>query len=197
MSFFSEPISRLKWGIFPTRRIVDEDEHGNFIDPDTIMANSSLAPSSDNDDDVASISKTNLEKLETKEEIKFISSTPKATPVVLEYRDEKNRPWWKFFDEYEYRVTSNVKSKRKWYKWFHEDDTPEERRVIMKIDILLTLYSLAAYFVKYLDQSNLTNAYIGGMQEGLGMKGNDFVNTGVMFSVGNIIFQIPFMYIVY
>ena len=67
----------------------------------------------------------------------------------------------------------------------------------MKIDILLTLYSLAAYFVKYLDQLNLTNAYIGGMQEGLGMKGNDFVNTGVMFSVGNIIFQIPFMYIVY
>ena len=59
----------------------------------------------------------------------------------------------------------------------------------MKIDILLTLYSLAAYFVKYLDQLNLTNAYIGGMQEGLGMKGNDFVNTGVMFSVGNIIFK--------
>ena len=28
-------------------------------------------------------------KLKTKEEIKFISSTPKATPVVLEYRDEK------------------------------------------------------------------------------------------------------------
>ena len=67
----------------------------------------------------------------------------------------------------------------------------------MKIDILLTLYSLAAYFVKYLDQLNLTNAYVGGLKEGLGMKGNDFVNTGVMFSVGNIIFQIPFMYIVY
>ena len=30
-------------GIFPTRRIVDEDEHGNFIDPDTIIADSSLA----------------------------------------------------------------------------------------------------------------------------------------------------------
>ena len=27
--------------------------------------------------------------LKLKEEIKFISSTPKATPVVLEYRDEK------------------------------------------------------------------------------------------------------------
>ena len=39
-------------GIFPTRRIVDEDEHGNFIDPDTIIADSSLAPPSS--DDVAS-----------------------------------------------------------------------------------------------------------------------------------------------
>ena len=200
MSFFTEPISRLKWGIFPTRRIVDEDEHGNFIDPDTIIADSSLAPPSS--DDVASSDEHSgsQEKFESKEATQLISTTtttPKATPVVLEYRDEKNRPWWKFFDEYEYRVTSNVKSKRKWYKWFHEDDTPEERRVIMKIDILLTLYSLAAYFVKYLDQLNLTNAYVGGLKEGLGMKGNDFVNTGVMFSVGNIIFQIPFMYIVY
>ena len=53
-------------GIFPTRRIVDEDEHGNFIDPDTIMANSSLAPSSDNDDDVASISKPIWKNLKLK-----------------------------------------------------------------------------------------------------------------------------------
>lgn len=207
MSFFTEPISRLKWGIFPTRRIVDEDEHGNFIDPDTIVVNPSFSDNTDSDTNSDTVSSTTgSKKLESKEATQLISTNnPNPSPatatappvVVLEYRDEKNRPWWKFFDEYEYRVTSNVKSKRKWYKWFHEDDTPEERRVIMKIDILLTFYSLAAYFVKYLDQLNLTNAYIGGMQEGLNMKGNDFVNTGVMFSVGNIIFQIPFMYIVY
>ena len=56
---------------------------------------------------------------------------------------------------------------------------------------------MLAYWVKYLDQTNLTNAYVGGMKEGLDMKGNDFVNTGVMFSIGNIVFQIPFMYIIY
>ncbi|KHC64225.1 hypothetical protein MGS_06029, partial [Candida albicans P78042] len=117
MSFFTEPISRLKWGIFPTRRIVDEDEHGNFIDPDTIIADSSLAPPSS--DDVASSDEHSgsQEKLESKEATQLISTTTtkakSSSIVVLEYRDEKNRPWWKFFDEYEYRVTSNVKSKRK------------------------------------------------------------------------------------
>ena len=75
MSFFTEPISRLKWGIFPTRRIVDEDEHGNFIDPDTIIADSSLAPPSS--DDVASSDEHSgsQEKLESKEATQLISTT--------------------------------------------------------------------------------------------------------------------------
>ena len=42
MSFHRTNI-KIEMGIFPTRRIVDEDEHGNFIDPDTIIADSSLA----------------------------------------------------------------------------------------------------------------------------------------------------------
>ncbi|KAI0464170.1 hypothetical protein LJB42_001773 [Komagataella kurtzmanii] len=115
----------------------------------------------------------------------------------VEYRDEKNRKWWNFFDEYEYRVNKTYRKKHKWYKWFNETDTPEERRVILKIDVLLTLYSLMAYWVKYLDQTNINNAYIGGLKEGIGMVGNDLVNTQVMFTIGSIIFQIPFMYILY
>ena len=62
-------------GIFPTRRIVDEDEHGNFIDPDTIIADSSLAPPSS--DDVASSDEHSgsQEKLESKEATQLISTT--------------------------------------------------------------------------------------------------------------------------
>lgn len=59
---------------------------------------------------------------------------------------------------------------------------------------ILTVYSLVAYWSFYLDQTILTNAYIGGLKEDIYMKGNDFV---VMFSIGNIIFQIPFIYVLY
>lgn len=125
------------------------------------------------------------------------ASTVPAEEVQLDYRDELNRKWWHFFDEYEYRLNRNTRKKHKWFKWFNETDTPAERKLITKIDILLTFYSLMAYWVKYLDQTNINNAYIGGMKEGAHMQGNDLVNTQVMFKVGNIIFQIPFMYALY
>ncbi|CAI5760623.1 unnamed protein product [Candida verbasci] len=174
MDFFVRSFQRLKWGIFPTRRIVDEDV------------------SEDVSEEVISKDSTNIEESEKKS-----ISKVEVNELSFEYRDEANRPWWKFFDEYEYRITSQFKSNRKWYKWFHDEDTPEERKLILKIDLLLTFYSLMAYWVKYLDQTNLTNAYVGGMKESINMQGNDFVNTQVMFNIGNIIFQIPFMYVLY
>ena len=173
MSSLLEPFRRMKWGFLPQKRIVVDD----------------LIISKDENSD----SSIYIEKdgAYVNQETKVISE------VNYEYRDEKDRKWWKFFDEYEYRVNVNSRKNKKWYKWFHESDTSEERKVILKIDLLLTFYSLMAYWVKYLDQTNLTNAYIGGLKEDIGMKGNDFVNTQVMFSVGNIIFQIPFIYVLY
>ncbi|KAK6465828.1 putative permease [Scheffersomyces coipomensis] len=170
--------SRLKYGFIPTRRLVDEDENCHFIFPEAPVETHSHIDE-----------KGSLEKV--------LSTEVSDQQQTFEYRDEKDRKWYKFFDEYEYRVTNKVKSNRKWYHWFHDDDTAAERRVIVKIDILLTLYSLMAYWVKYLDQTNLTNAYVGGLEQAIDMKGNDFIKTQVMFTVGNIIFQIPFMYILY
>lgn len=163
-------LGRLKWGFLPTRRVVDE--HENLI-------------KSELSDDA----------LSTKEEPEKQQEEPEQQE--LEYRDEKGRPWYKFFDEYEYRVKRDTKKNRKWYHWFHDEDTPAEKKLIMKIDILLTFYSLMAYLIKYLDQSNLNSAYIGGLKEGIGMKGNDLVEVQSIFSVGNIVFQLPFIYILY
>lgn len=113
----------------------------------------------------------------------------------IEYRDENGRKWYKYFDEYEYRSNKFTRSKHKWYKWFNESDTPAERRLILKLDVILTVYSLMAYWVKYLDQTNLNNVYVTSFKDDIGMKGNDLVNTQVLFNVGNIIFQIPFIYL--
>lgn len=172
--------SVLKYAI-PRKRVIADDEVADLL-------NTSVVPEVF---DSASVGKGSnespyVEKTHTKEE-----------PVTLEYRDEKDRKWWKFFDEYEYRQNKQSRSQHKWFKWFNEDDTPKERVLLTKIDILLTFYSLMAYWVKYLDQTNLTNAYIGGLEEGIGMVKNDLVNTQVMFNIGNIVFQIPFMYVLY
>ncbi|CAK7895504.1 probable transporter Seo1p [[Candida] anglica] len=180
--------SRLKWGFLPKRRIVDEEPSG------TIVAQS--AESESDVDDKAS-EDVNAKETEDNLQEKKVQPELESKELQLEYRDEKNRRWWNFFDEYEYRVQTSTKKKQKWFKWFHEDDTPEERRLILKLDILLAFYSLAAYWVKYLDQTNLNNAYVAGLKEDLGMKGNDLVNTQVMFTIGNIVFQLPFMYLLY
>lgn len=180
-------MSRLKWGFIPRKRIV-EDDVGN---DDELIVERELESSDEKEGN--SIKKTEYESSSSLEKQHMNNDQD----VTYEYRDEKGRKWWKFFDEYEYRLNKHQRSKHKWFKWFGGDNTKEEKKLVLKLDLLLTVYSLMAYWVKYLDQVNLTNAYVGGLKEGIGMEGNDFVNTQVMFSVGNIVFQIPFMYILY
>lgn len=164
------PLSRLKWGFIPVRRVVDDDV------PEDVAAL---------EQEKVGLQKDNYDEVEGEED------------QELEYRDEANRPWWKFFDEYEYRLNKPTRKKHKWYKWFDENDTPAERKLMIKIDILLTLYSMLAYWIKNLDQTNLNNAYTAGLKEDIGMTGNDLVNTQVLFTIGNIVWQIPFMFCLY
>lgn len=115
-----------------------------------------------------------------------------------EIRDEANRRWWwSMFNEYEYRHNSSKQDNHKWYHWFEDTDTPEEKRLILKLDLTLCLFAFILYWVKYLDQTNMNNAYISGMKESLNMKGNDLVNTNAVYLAGAIIFQVPMMYLVH
>ncbi|KAE8170277.1 major facilitator superfamily domain-containing protein [Yarrowia lipolytica] len=124
-----------------------------------------------------------------------VENTSDQTELQLEYRDETNRPWWKFFDEYEYRQNKYDRASHKWFKWFDERDTASDKKLICKLDVLLTFYALVVYWVKYLDQTNVNNAYVSGMREDLGFEGNDLVQVQAMYIVGAVIFQLPFMYI--
>lgn len=49
--------------------------------------------------------------------------------------------------------------RRKWYKiqWYADADTPDDRRLINKLDMLIVPYAILSYWVKYIDQSNLSN----------------------------------------
>lgn len=164
---FIDPWKRLKYGFLPVRRVVDEDL------PTTGSISEDSSP------------------LEHKSEAK----KEEVEESEIEYRDEANRPWWNYFNEGEYRRNKKVGKKNPWYSWFNGSTSAQEKKLILKLDILLAFYSCMAYWVKYLDTVNLNNAYVSGMKEELGMKGNDLVHTQNMFSIGNIIFQLPFLFI--
>lgn len=59
-----------------------------------------------------------------------------------------------------YYPTMPDEQPRKWYqiRWFSDQDTPEERKLIMKLDLIIVPYVFLAYWVKYIDQTNLSEA---------------------------------------
>lgn len=172
MSGVAETCKKIKWGVFPAKREIDE---------------SLLKPTNNLDgehSDSASLEKQN-------------SDSGGAELTYIEYRKPNDRKWYSFFDEYEFRMSKKQRSDHKWYHWFNKNNTPAEKKLLTKLDITLCLYSTMAYWVKCLDQTNLNNAYVSGMKESIDMKGNDLVHTQAVFTVGSIVFQIPFMYILY
>lgn len=83
--------------------------------------------------------------------------------------------------------------RQKWYQWFAPDDTPEERRLIVKLDCLIMIFVFLAYWAKVLDSSATSTAYVSGMKEDLKLYGNElnYLNTTYMYELHSIL-QGPF-----
>lgn len=45
---------------------------------------------------------------------------------------------------------------RKWYQWYSPDQSPEERKLVLKLDLLIVPYAFILYWVKYIDQTNIS-----------------------------------------
>ncbi|KAI0381309.1 MFS general substrate transporter [Hypomontagnella monticulosa] len=75
--------------------------------------------------------------------------------------------------------------------WDSLDKSPEERKFINKVDCWIMTYICVAYFVKYLDQTNVVNAYVSGMKEDLHMAGQDYNLLQTMFTVGYCLGNLP------
>lgn len=114
---------------------------------------------------------------------------------IKEFRDEAKRPWYKFFDEFEYREPTQKAQQHKWYHWFEPGTSDKEKKLLWKLDILIAFYSFVGYWVKYMDLANLNLAYVSNMKEDLNMQHNDLVNTQAVFTVGNIVFELPMMFL--
>jgi valyl-tRNA synthetase len=48
-------------------------------------------------------------------------------------------------------------SPRRWYHWFHPDDTPEERKLIWKLDLLVVGYAFIVYWVSRMEHWKARN----------------------------------------
>lgn len=125
----------------------------------------------------------------------FESSSIESEQEIREYRDEANRPWYKFFDEYEYRYTDKQTNEHRWWNWFEKGTSDAEKKLVWKLYILVGFYSFLGYWIKYLDSSNLNNAYVSGLKGDIGMKGNDLIDTQVLFLVGGVIFELPWLFL--
>ncbi len=60
----------------------------------------------------------------------------------------------------------------------------EEKRFLLKLDIFLLTYGCFSQVIKYLDQTNITTAYVSGMSEDLGFHGNELNLFTTYFNVG-------------
>jgi hypothetical protein len=49
---------------------------------------------------------------------------------------------------------------RAFWHWYAKSDTPEERKLLIKLDLLIIPYAVIAYWIKYIDQSNLSKCML-------------------------------------
>ncbi|KAL4950731.1 major facilitator superfamily domain-containing protein [Aspergillus filifer] len=83
--------------------------------------------------------------------------------------------------------------KRRWvsYIWDTFDKSPEERRLLTKLDAAILSFASFGYFIKNLDQININNAFVSGMKEDLGMYQNQLNYMQACWTVGYVIGEIP------
>ncbi|KAH6694826.1 major facilitator superfamily domain-containing protein [Leptodontidium sp. MPI-SDFR-AT-0119] len=105
----------------------------------------------------------------------FIGSESESSSV--QFGGQEKVPWWSYIWDYD------------------PERTKEERRFLQKLDVsLLTILSLG-YFIKNLDQTNISNAYVSGMKEALQMNANELNMIDVAWTTGYVIGQLPSQFI--
>ncbi|KAK3377255.1 allantoate permease [Lasiosphaeria ovina] len=108
------------------------------------------------------------------------------TEVRTYERDAEGDP----HDTREDRVVKPIKT-WKGYVWDTWDLPKDQRRLLFKVDAFVLTFASIGYFLKNLDQTNVNNAFLSGMQEELGMWGNELVTSVSIWTVGYVVGQIP------
>lgn len=92
-------------------------------------------------------------------------------------------------EDYEFLQIKQVP--QRWYQWFAVTDTKAEKKLVIKLDLLILVYLFLSSFVKTLDSSAVSYAYVSGMKEDLKMYGNELTYQSSCYMAGFIVGQIP------
>ncbi|CCH42850.1 Vitamin H transporter [Wickerhamomyces ciferrii] len=87
--------------------------------------------------------------------------------------DEFNIPFkkrWELF--WTLKNPRSSKDKKKAFFWNPPGRSKYEKRLVFKLDCIILTYVCLSFFIRYLDQSNVSNAYVSGMKEDLNLHGN-------------------------
>lgn len=77
------------------------------------------------------------------------------------------------------------------YVWDTVEGDPEYRRYVTRLDRIFFPTVLLGYFIKYLDQTNYSNAFVSGMKEDLHLHGNERNWLNTWFSLGIMVGSVP------
>ncbi|KAI3578956.1 major facilitator superfamily domain-containing protein [Fusarium oxysporum f. sp. albedinis] len=72
----------------------------------------------------------------------------------------------------------------KGYIWDTWELPQDQRRLLFKVDAFILTFASIGYFLKNIDQTNINNAFLSGMQEDLEMFGNQLVTSESGFYPG-------------
>jgi len=78
---------------------------------------------------------------------------------------------------------TSTNRKKPFFFWNPPGRSSYEKKLVRKIDCLVLTYVCLSFFAKYLDQSNISNAYVSGMREALHMEGNMYNWLGQAFFI--------------
>ncbi|KAJ4416539.1 hypothetical protein N0V82_006661 [Gnomoniopsis sp. IMI 355080] len=67
--------------------------------------------------------------------------------------------------------------------WDTLERSPEERKLIAKIDFFILTWAGLTYFSKNLNTNNVSNAYVSGMKEELNVVGNEYQTFTTMWTM--------------
>ncbi|SJM87689.1 related to Pantothenate transporter FEN2 [Zygosaccharomyces bailii] len=103
---------------------------------------------------------------------------------ILKEANEINSPTAKF-------SSLTWHSKCKAVFWGNPPQDPRERKLLLKIDLLVMSFVCLNYWINYVDRTNVANAYVSGMKEELNMTGDNFNLINTLFTVGYVVSMIP------
>jgi ACS family pantothenate transporter-like MFS transporter len=79
------------------------------------------------------------------------------SPVVAEARNLRDSDLDSSHDDVGKNAWIKLMTKLRWYP---QDMPSIEKRLVLKLDLMILIYGCLCFFTKYLDQASLTNAYV-------------------------------------